>query len=265
MSPSRPGRPPFVVLRLLFASVLLVLAFASVVLVVALLSAWRTGAPSPTAGGALAGIICALVVLLFVTIFLFHRETIGLPLEERAAYLRRLTEHLTELGYKVRPETAGRLVARPAFQACLFGGPIVVRLGDERVALTGPRIYLEALRRRLRVHTHLEQLPHTLAALRHRHGGRLLKEVRVNLQVPGEQLTDIYREVSAVLAREGAELHCELSIRARGAHGLRDRVVETSIHAWLKEQQVPVQIDKEPLLPEAIPGRCVGHTVAVAG
>ena len=67
---------------------------------------------------------------------------------------------------------------------------------------------------------------------------------------PGELLTEVYREVSAVLAREGAEIHCDLSIHARAANGLRDRVLQTSIESWLKVRQVPAAIHKEPLLPE---------------
>jgi hypothetical protein len=251
MNPSRPGKPPLFVLRIVLISALIQLGFATVIYVIALFVAWRTGEAGLTAPGALVGILCALIALLFITIFHFRRETMVLPLEDRQAFLNRLGTHLEELGYHVSLSADNHLVGRPAFHAFLFGGNIEARLGGERAILKGPKVYLEALRQRLRLHTHLEQVPHALAAVRRRHGGLLLREVRIRLQLPGELLPEVYREVAGALAREGAAIHCELAIRARGENGLRDQVIQTCVQDWLKEQRVPAQVEKEPLVPEA--------------
>jgi hypothetical protein len=188
-------------------------------------------------------------VLLFVTVFHVRRETMVLPLEDRAAFRRRLTSHLAEMGYSVAQRGDNRLVGRPAFHALLFGGNIEARLGGERAVLTGPKLFLEALRGRLRLHNHVEQVPHALAAVRRRQG-RLLREVRVRVQVPGELLAGVYRELAGALAREGAEIACDLSIRARAEHGLREQAIQACVHDWLREQEIPAEVHKEPLLPE---------------
>jgi hypothetical protein len=250
MHPYRTGHPPSVARRALVLSTLVLLATASVVCVTALLLAWRGGAGGPTAAGALAGILCALVCLLFITVFHFRRETMALPLENRSAFLDRLRGHLEELGYVVSQPADDRLVGRPAFHALLFGGNIEARLGAERAVLTGPKVYLETLRRRLRLHTHLEQMPHTLAVVRRRQGGLLLREVSVRVQVPGELLLDVFRELAGVLTREGAAIHCDLTVRARGENGLREQVLRTCIADWLKEQEIPAEVHQEPLVPE---------------
>jgi hypothetical protein len=249
MSPSRLARPPLVVLRIALLTALLLLTVGGVVLPVTVLLAWCRGEAVPPAAAVSAGVICALTTWLFVAVFHLRRETISLPVDDAPAFARRLRSHLEELGYVVAAPADGRVVGRPSFQALLFGGKVQARIENGTARLTGPRVYVEVLRKRLRLHTHLERVPCTLASLRHRHGEPMLRAAQIRLEVPGELLTAIYREIAAVLAREGASIRCELAIHATSAGGLRDLVIETGIHEWLKEQQVPVEIHKEPLQP----------------
>jgi hypothetical protein len=249
MSPSRLARSPLVVLRIGLLTALLLLTVAGVVLLVTVLLAWGRGEAVPPAAAVSAGVICALATSLFVAVFHLRRETISLPVDDAPAFARRLRTHLEELGYVVATVADGRVVGRPSFHALLFGGRVQARIEHGTARLTGPRVYVEILRKRLRLHTHLERVPSTLALLRHRHGEHMLKAAEIRLEVPGELLAAIYREIAAVLDREGASIRCELTVHATSVNGLRDQVLETSIHEWLKEQQVPVEIHKESLLP----------------
>jgi hypothetical protein len=248
MKPSRSHKPRLVVLRVALVLAMVQLVFAAVVYVVALVLAWRSGEPGPTAMGALLGIICALVALLFITVFHLRRETAVVPLEDRVAFLRRLGGQLEELGYAVSMPEENRLVGTPAFHALLFGGRLEARIGNERAILSGPRVYLEVLRQRLRLHAHLEQVPHALSMQRQRHGEPMLREVRIKVQVPGELLPTVYGEVAAVLAHEGADINCELCIQGMAENGLRAHILETKVRAWLTEQQIPVEMEMEPLV-----------------
>jgi hypothetical protein len=227
---------------------LLLLTSAGIVLLVGLLLAWCRGEPAPPAAAVSAGVICALVVWLFVAVFHLRRETISLPVEDAAAFEHRLRTLLEEMGYAVTVPGKHRLVARPAFHALLFGGKVLAQVEDGTARLTGPKMYVEVLRQRLRLHTYLERVPRTLATLRHRHGTHMLRDAQIRVAVPGELLVPIYQEIAAVLAREGASIRCELCVHAHCDNGMRDQVVERNICQWLKEQQVSAEIHKEPLL-----------------
>jgi hypothetical protein len=232
-------------LRVLLGLALALAGFAAVALPAAALIAWRYGEPVLSARAVLSGTVCALTTWLFVFIFHFRRETICVPVSDRAAFCERLRGHLQEMGYRVTAQSDGRLVGRPAFHSYLLGDKIQVGLADGTARLTGPKVYLELLRRRLRLHTHFEQVPFTLARLRHRQGDCRLREVRITLQSPGAQLPSLYHEIAAALSRERAEIHCELSIRARSDRGLSEQFLETHVHHYLKARCVPVVIHKE--------------------
>jgi hypothetical protein len=251
MNASCSGHPPLVALRILLVWTLGLCAFAAIVYVVALALAWHSGESGPTTTGVLAGVLCALIALLFITIFHLRKETVVVCVEDRQAFLRRLRSQLEGLGYAVSLPTENLLVGRPPFHALLFGGRVEARVGTERAFLAGSRVYLEVLRRRLRLHAHLEQVPHTLSVHRKRQGESMLRSVQIKMQVPGNLLPTVFREVASVLAHEGVEIECDLCIRGRADNGLRDQVVETKVHDWLKEQQVPVEIQKEPFLTPA--------------
>jgi hypothetical protein len=243
-----------VALRIALLAALFLGAFALLVVPVALLLAWRSGESGLTVPALLGGIVCGLTVALFLIIFHFRRESLCVPVEDRPTFVQQLRGQLEELGYAVA-ENDEALVGRPGFHSFLLGGKIVARVEDAGARLTGPKVYLELIRRRLRVHTHLEQVSHRLSVLKLRQGGIRLKEVRLKLSVPGEILPALYDHLAATLNQEGAEIHCELSLRARCAEGLRNQFFEARVHDWLKEQQIPVEIDKEPFTPAASPPR----------
>lgn len=224
-----------------------VACFGSVVALAALLVSWWQGGDSLTSAGVLTGVICGLIAWLFIVTFHIKRESVTLPFDDGEAFLRRVRSQMEEMGYTVTAASESVLVARPPFGSLLFGGQLVARLGENQAVLVGPKFYVEWLRKGCRVHNHLEQVHQTLAASRLRHGEPLLSEAEFRLQLPGELLPEVYRQVATALAREGAALQCELCIRARCETGLRERVVDTQVRDWLKDRQLVVAVRKEPL------------------
>jgi hypothetical protein len=54
--------------------------------------------------------------------------------------------------------------------------------------------------------------------------------VRIDMrQLPWENWLDIYNEVSQPLANEGAEVSCQVVIRAKGDATIRENIVELGI------------------------------------
>lgn len=62
-----------------------------------------------------------------------------------------------------------------------------VELSDTSARLLGPKVYLEILRRRLRVEHHLDKLQQSFLDHKRREGEQLLRRVQVCLQVPDNQ------------------------------------------------------------------------------
>ncbi len=105
--------------------------------------------------GALLGILCGLVVWLFIAVFHFRRERAILPCDDRAGLLRQLRAELSDLGYETGGDAGGSCTYRPGFLSLLVGGSVRVDLAEGCVTVTGPKLCVERVRRRLRLHNHI--------------------------------------------------------------------------------------------------------------
>jgi hypothetical protein len=112
--------------------------------------------PVTASGLLLRGAVCELIAGPFVAVFHIRKETIRPPASRRDAF-DWVETHLGEQGYGAREETADRLVFRPSFRSLLFGAAVEVRLADGVATITGPSVYLEMLRHRMRVQNHLDR------------------------------------------------------------------------------------------------------------
>lgn len=61
------------------------------------------------------------------------------------------------------------------------------------------------------------------------HGERRLNKVRINMYVPWDQWNDVYNEVIDPLAKEGADLVCQVIVIAQGDGAIRENTVELGI------------------------------------
>jgi hypothetical protein len=237
------------VVQLLILTGLAVLIFGGVALLLGLILGPGEMFPPPGAVLTLS-IICALVVWLFVAVFHLRRESMTFNVENRAAFLQLLQKQLQSLGYVVNRQEEQGLAARPLFQSFLFGGKIGARVEGTQATLTGPKVYLEMLRRRLRLESHFIKVPQTLSTLstlRRRQAGGLLRSVDISVKVSGALIPTVYQHLADALSSEGATVRCELTVHADSDAGLRDVMVQKRIQDWLRGQGIAADVRKDAL------------------
>jgi hypothetical protein len=191
--------------------------------------------------------ICGLISWLFVAVFHFRQETLTFAFQDRDTFLGRLRGQLKDLGYCAKVSQADRQAFKPSFQALLLGGKIRLRLKDGAAQLDGPRLFLEILRKRLRVQNHLQKDLKIFWDATRRKNERLLKRAQIAMRVTGKAWQGVCQHITEVLRREGANLQCEVVIHAQSEEGIRERLVDGPIRDWLAEKGIGAIITKEPL------------------
>src|SRR5262249_47146019 len=74
-------------------------------------------------------------------------------------------------------------------------------------------------------------------------GERRLNKVRINMvSVPWDQWNDIYNEVIDPLAKEGADLFCQVIVIAKGNAAIRENTVELGIKESLSQRGIKAEI-----------------------
>ena len=73
-------------------------------------------------------------------------------------------------------------------------------------------------------------------------GERRLSRVRIAMRVPWDNWNDIYNEVIDPLAKEGAEVYCEVVIIAKGDTMIRENTVELGIKESLSQRGIEADI-----------------------
>jgi hypothetical protein len=236
---------PARILRVLLLSLPVLLAFVASALLVALLLSWIRDLPFGARENLLLGIICSLIVWLFVAVFHIRRETLRLPVSDRATFLGALVPLLEELGYEVKAESEERLVSRPSFRSFLVGGGLQVEVAGGTARVMGPKMFVEILRRRLRLHSHLTRWQYGRRETRCRHGERLLKRVEITVRVNGTQGQGVYEEIVQALIGEDAQVVSEIHVFAQSETGIREQTVEQEIRDRLKQRGLAVEIRKD--------------------
>lgn len=74
-------------------------------------------------------------------------------------------------------------------------------------------------------------------------GERRLSRVRIQMRVPWENWQDIYNEVIDPLAKEGADILCDVTIVAQGEASIRENTVELGIKESLSQRGLDAKID----------------------
>jgi hypothetical protein len=189
-------------LRVISLSLVVLAIFALTVVVVAFLVALLQGTSLTDPWSINLGILCGLIVWLFVAIFHIRAETIYLPVRRRGGFLDSIQQHLEELGYHVEKAEKTRLVARPGFHSYLMGGGIAVELEEAAARVSGPKLSLEMLRKRVRMDTVVGKAQQAIRESQRRQGEKLLKRVAITLRVPLECWDELYTELIEVLVKE---------------------------------------------------------------
>ncbi len=242
--------PRFV--RVLLLAVPILGIFVGTALGVAQLVAWWTESSITNATSIYLGIICGLAIWLFIAIFHIKREIILVPFQDREALINGLKAQLEELGYEPGDESSNEVHFRPSFHAVLFGGAIRVEMEDHAARIVGPKVYLERVRHGMRMKSQISRVQQTFKDARNRTisvapSGPLLRSVRITGRFTPEQLRCAYTEMVQPLAREGAEVICDISLSAQAETGIHQSVVETTVRRWVEQQRVAAEIQTEPL------------------
>jgi hypothetical protein len=237
------------VLRVLAISLPVLLTFMGTVLGAALVLAWLRDTPAGSPETLGLATVCGLIVWLFIAVFHVRQETLTLSFQDRHVFLGKLRSQLKDLGYDARINEADRQVFRPTFQALLLGGKIRLRVEQGSAQLAGPKLSLEIVRKRLRIQNHLENDLRTFWEAKRRREERLLKRVRITMRVSGRQWQSACDQIAGTLAREGAQVVCEVSVVAQNEAGISDQRVEELIRASLAREDIQAVIHKERFRP----------------
>ncbi len=74
-------------------------------------------------------------------------------------------------------------------------------------------------------------------------GERRLDKVRIDMKsVPWEHWNDVYNEVIDPLAKEGADIHCQVIVIAQGDGAIRENTVELGIKESLSQRGIKADI-----------------------
>jgi hypothetical protein len=239
-SPSASGR----IFRVAVLILPVLLIFAATVLPFALLLGYLRGASTELSDNLRLAILCGLVVWLFLAIFHIRTDTLRLPVADRRGFLCRVIPILEELGYEVTRNGDSNVVSRPGFRALLLGGAIRVQLEGDTARVTGPKVFIEILRRRMRLQSYIDRAQQPPREGRHRTAERLLKRVEVSIRVPGDQGAAAQAEIVGALAREGAKIVCELHVLALSEAGIRETALD-ELRDVLRQNGITADIRKD--------------------
>lgn len=199
--------------------------------------------------------ICAVIAWFFVAFFLFGKETVSMPVSDPKSFLANARRALCEMGYDVSSHTDKSVRTRRGFQLLLFGRGIRVHCTETHGILTGPKLWVDALRRRLRVQSFLDSTELSLSELCQRDAaerGVLLKRVQIQMRVTAANLEEVSRNVVAPLAEEG-QVVCEVTLMAQSNSGIRETTVEEEIRPWLLVNGITADIQKDSVMMSEAP------------
>ena len=189
--------------------------------------------------------VCALSAWLFVVVLHGRGDSLTFLHDDREAVALWLRRELEQLGYEAGETHEGRTFFTQGFTAYLAAGSVRMMEHPGCIVIAGPKVFIEILRKRLKVLHHLANLLQTIQDTRVRQGRHLLRRVEIDLRVSAAQWQKIYDDVISVLAAQDADLVCEVHILAQNESGILDTTVESDIRERLRQQNIPVEIRKE--------------------
>lgn len=153
-------------LRILVLATVALLVFILTALPLVVLLSWIRDTPLLVPDAVVVSVAAALLIWAIVARFHIRNHKITMQFSDREAFLDRVKTQLGELGYEMVRETDARVAFRPAFHSRLFGGSIHLDFDLANARITGPKVYVESLQKRLRNQTFLEPLQRSLAESR---------------------------------------------------------------------------------------------------
>ena len=190
----------------------------------------------------LLGVVCGLIVWLFIAAIHLRRESLTVPAPQRERFLHDARLFLTEMGYQVTSRGPSHLSTQPRFQSLLFGGDVEVLVEGTQARLVGPKVCIELLRSRLRIQSHLAGV-HRALREQHRFTETLIKRAELRLRVQPEQLEAVRTNIIEVL-QEAGQVVCELHLLVQSDAGVPESLLEFQVNQWLADQKIDSTLHK---------------------
>ncbi len=239
-------KKPVKMIRIVFRAVPILLLLGITFVLFDGILAWLWDKPFDDPKTILIASLCWVVAWFFIVIFHFKKETIMLPIPQAADFLNRAMAQLEELGYEIILSSRDKLISRPSFHSFLFGGGILITVEGQVAYITGPKYYVERLRNRLRLTSHMAKVWKTFSDSQLRKMDNRLKQVQILMRLKPEEWANIYPEVLEPLLNEKAEVTCTVNITAQSDIGVMESTIEMGIREILKQRNIKAEILKEP-------------------
>jgi hypothetical protein len=134
----------------------------------------------------------------------------------------------------------------PAVICGLIAGRIDIQPFSNEARINGPKVFVEILRSRLRLHSHITGMEHNLRDSRSmRILDRRLKRVQISIRPSAKQWEAVGKAVVAKLVEEGAEVLCDIHLLAQSDDGIRASFIENTIRPWLHQEHIQTEIHKD--------------------
>lgn len=230
------------VFRFLLVSLLSVVLLIGTTLLIAHGIAWLQLGPWNSLKTLSIGLVCGMVVWLFVAVFHLRRETQSVPFSQREPFLLKANSVLQEMGYALTSHQPTVLIYRPRFHSYLFGGGIHLTIGNQEARLTGPKVSLEIFRRCFRLLNHVQRVQQYLHDHR-KFTDNVLTRIEVQMRCQPEDFEAVRQNVIHVLQKDAAVV-CDLNLLVQSDKGIREDVIEFQVRDWLDQQHIPCEIHK---------------------
>jgi hypothetical protein len=190
------------------------------------------------------GLVCCLIVLLFIGAFHLRKETAVLRFADRAKFLSRMHTILVDLGYQAIDITEDHWRTRPHFRALLFGDGIDVKLEGGNATLTGPRWSLERIRRRYRMASQLDKVQESISDSKARVAETFLKRLELSVRLEPNHLEEFQKRIVDVLAKNG-NVMVDVQLMLISENGMNESLWSNDMRPWLDENEIPYEFHRD--------------------
>jgi hypothetical protein len=231
------------IFRFLLVSLLTFVVLIGTTLLISWLIAWQQGGLWSNPQYLSVGMVCGMVVWLFVAVFHLRRETQSMPFSQRDQFVAKAKGVLQEMGYALSSQHADALSFRPRFHSYLFGGGIHLAVENQEAKLTGPKVSLEIFRRCFRLVNHVQRVQLYLQEHR-KFTDNVIKRVELQLRLNPDQFEAVRKNIIEMLQKD-ADVVCELNLLVQSEKGIREDILEFQVREWLQQQGIDCTIHKD--------------------
>jgi hypothetical protein len=231
------------IFRFLLVSLLTFVLLIGTTLLISYVIAWLRNGEWNSPQYLSIGMVCGMIVWLFVAVFHLRRETQSMPFSQREQFIVKAKTVLQEMGYALCAQQPNVLTFRPRFHSYLSGGGIQLAVENREARLTGPKVSLDIFRRCFRMLNHVQRVQLYLQEHR-KFTDNVIKRVELRLRLGPDQFEGVRKNIIELLQQD-AKVVCELNLLVQSDKGIRENILEFQIREWLEQQGIEFDIHKD--------------------